>query len=211
MPADSVYLSKDGSSPLTRGKHSLIVTLTVTCRLIPAHAGKTCRPPCRRPATTAHPRSRGENPRATRAPRTRTGSSPLTRGKLDQASQDLHAGRLIPAHAGKTAMARPLPRASSAHPRSRGENRPCPPSSRASDGSSPLTRGKLEEGELSALITRLIPAHAGKTYERKTGQPITRAHPRSRRENSEEVWRDEDVAGSSPLTRGKHACTQTLR
>ena len=30
----------------------------------------------------------------------------------------------------------------------------------------------------------LIPAHAGKTYERKTGQPITAAHPRSRGENS---------------------------
>ena len=31
------------------------------------------------------------------------------------------------------------------------------------DGSSPLTRGKLGDGELLRVLSRLIPAHAGKT------------------------------------------------
>ena len=59
-PREVVELD-DGSSPLTRGKPSRMPVMEVSCRLIPAHAGKTTsrlfatRPP------TAHPRSRGEN------------------------------------------------------------------------------------------------------------------------------------------------------
>ena len=51
-----------GSSPLTRGK-PLIQARRIHARgLIPAHAGKTMTLPFRRVASTAHPRSRGENP-----------------------------------------------------------------------------------------------------------------------------------------------------
>ena len=49
----------------------------------------------------------------------------------------------------------------------------------------------------------LIPAHAGKTRRRFRRSYVMGAHPRSRGENSLVVWRDADVAGSSPLTRGK--------
>ena len=52
----------EGSSPLTRGKRGLVGVLAARPRLIPAHAGKTWRLPCGRPASGAHPRSRGENP-----------------------------------------------------------------------------------------------------------------------------------------------------
>ena len=100
----TLYLhSKDGSSPLTRGKLRIFEQLRFPTRLIPAHAGKTQRR--RRPATgrTAHPRSRGENAASNTRCAFFAGSSPLTRGKrhIDR-TRDARP-RLIPAHAGKTA------------------------------------------------------------------------------------------------------------
>ena len=94
---------------------------------------------------------------------TTVGSSPLTRGKLDQRRTTARLRRLIPAHAGKT-----LPRsgggvADGAHPRSRGENPIQTAGSAISLGSSPLTRGKLSVSVLDDLVAGLIPAHAGKT------------------------------------------------
>ena len=71
------------------------------------------------------------------------GSSPLTRGKLVTWVTNNYRQRLIPAHAGKTAADLVVADESAAHPRSRGENLPIMVSVPASEGSSPLTRGKL--------------------------------------------------------------------
>ena len=91
-----------GSSPLTRGKHSLYECQYAQGGLIPAHAGKTAhRRPCRCSAW-AHPRSRGENHSQTPALSQRRGSSPLTRGKRARCRSVGGASGLIPAHAGKT-------------------------------------------------------------------------------------------------------------
>ena len=49
--------------------------------LIPAHAGKTCRPRSRPEHPWAHPRSRGENIEIEKTVDKPEGSSPLTRGK----------------------------------------------------------------------------------------------------------------------------------
>ena len=111
------------------------------------------------------------------------GSSPLTRGKRVPAERDGEAEGLIPAHAGKTALAGDRSEAGRAHPRSRGENaRIMPPRfineahprSRGENGdetarnalapgSSPLTRGKLARPATESGSRGLIPAHAGKT------------------------------------------------
>ena len=91
-----------GSSPLTRGKQRLTYRRTGSQRLIPAHAGKT---PKRLPPsslTPAHPRSRGENGDVAVGQAHEPGSSPLTRGKPRRGDKLADAGRLIPAHAGKT-------------------------------------------------------------------------------------------------------------
>ena len=91
-----------GSSPLTRGKRVPPQGHGEAEGLIPAHAGKTPSPGAREHGYAAHPRSRGENcitsVRMTMSP----GSSPLTRGKLRRGDKLADAGRLIPAHAGKT-------------------------------------------------------------------------------------------------------------
>ena len=57
--------------------------------------------------------------------------------------------------------------------------------------------------ERVARLTRLIPAHAGKTREPGHKEEPTEAHPRSRGENPAHLMTGVRRAGSSPLTRGK--------
>ena len=195
--------TREGSSPLTRGKLFERVEHGVVVGLIPAHAGKTS--PGRRsaPPSRAHPRSRGENrPRDRRAEGAR-GSSPLTRGKPSPAQARPAGQGLIPAHAGKTCPTRVGTAPTRAHPRSRGENvnwtRPASPTR----GSSPLTRGKPGGPRGAHPRGGLIPAHAGKTVSRRSRTGRTRAHPRSRGENRDGATTGLVGWGSSPLTRGK--------
>ena len=111
----------------------------------------------------AHPRSRGENDPISSVGYSRTGSSPLTRGKRSHPAGLRSRARLIPAHAGKTPTSREIASRSTAHPRSRGENWFSSASTISRSGSSPLTRGKLEGAAHARVACRLIPAHAGKT------------------------------------------------
>ena len=196
-------LPAEGSSPLTRGKHGLLVHAGHVRGLIPAHAGKTIFCALFFGRIRAHPRSRGENSAHIRRLRRRRGSSPLTRGKLDELGViAAHAG-LIPAHAGKTTQDAYTALCKRAHPRSRGENRTRGIEVPGFQGSSPLTRGKLGPAHVGVGSKGLIPAHAGKTHEvsHPTWDPW--AHPRSRGENNSLIGSLRHDKGSSPLTRGK--------
>ena len=73
--------TRNGSSPLTRGKRDGVRRNRVDGGLIPAHAGKTTRPTSSRTRCPAHPRSRGENTQEQTPAPDHAGSSPLTRGK----------------------------------------------------------------------------------------------------------------------------------
>ena len=158
-----VLPTTSGSSPLAQGKPQVTVEGIVEEGIIPAHAGKTLHDPAHRSASTAHPRSRGENPGQLGTGIVGAGSSPLTRGKPIVNVVQRLAGRLIPTHAGKTARSCARRRSRSAHPRSRGENDTGFTAEQVAEGSSPLTRGKHELDFRSGLAERLIPAHAGKT------------------------------------------------
>ena len=152
-----------GSSPLTRGKRAPGDPMQALIRLIPAHAGKTFLVVRGGDTAPAHPRSRGENPTRLTAVEADRGSSPLTRGKRCESANRRCASGLIPAHAGKTRCRRGCRAPSGAHPRSRGENCAQLSPMTLSQGSSPLTRGKLGKGLGYQGGGRLIPAHAGKT------------------------------------------------
>ena len=172
-----------GSSPLTRGQHSTCPLSFLENGLIPAHAGKTDRCAALARPRAAHPRSRGENAMRVRSSATAAGSSPLTRGKPTRKARRRRSAR--------------------AHPRSRGENLEQSTGAIEAVGSSPLTRGKHRGRRMSGAAEGLIPAHTGKTSVMTTHGGASRAHPRSRGENS---WLPSWVrrfAGSSPLTRGK--------
>ena len=192
-----------GSSPLTRGKLARPPACTGHDRLIPAHAGKTPAQPSTRHPPAAHPRSRGENLIVAVRTFVVTGSSPLTRGKLDDNSLKLHGLGLIPAHAGKTGARGKSAGAAKAHPRSRGENRDGLKRELCAAGSSPLTRGKRSRGEKAGGGGGLIPAHAGKTELADYADDVMQAHPRSRGENADSRTAAIARYGSSPLTRGK--------
>ena len=114
-------------------------------------------------AMPAHPRSRGENTIAGATMYTRSGSSPLTRGKPHNVGARLAQVGLIPAHAGKTRRNLLARLRAPAHPRSRGENLKQVARDVNRAGSSPLTRGKPARARDSIRPARLIPAHAGKT------------------------------------------------
>ena len=140
---------------------------------------------------------------SSRYSRASSGSSPLTRGKLQRRPNQRPGHGLIPAHAGKTITRWGVMLAASAHPRSRGENehgdgRSVPPL-----GSSPLTRGKRGKDERQVLARGLIPAHAGKTPVHCVQCRLATAHPRSRGENGLPELHGGHGEGSSPLTRGK--------
>ena len=194
---------KWGSSPLTRGKRAGSSRTRRRRRLIPAHAGKTKQQKETSPPAPAHPRSRGENLQALDADERRWGSSPLTRGKPRGTSPTYPPHRLIPAHAGKTMSLVYQSWVSRAHPRSRGENLDVADGALIAAGSSPLTRGKPNDGEVRAFGTGLIPAHAGKTVGIATESLVPTAHPRSRGENIPRWCARRPASGSSPLTRGK--------
>ena len=200
-----------GSSPLTRGKPQIVQLVGQVGGLIPAHAGKTHRPLRRAIRSVAHPRSRGENtPLYLRLALT-AGSSPLTRGKRRRCWSAFQSIRLIPAHAGKTALAALHCGGVRAHPRSRGENRPADRLSLQAYGSSPLTRGKRVCQLVTSARWGLIPAHAGKTRGGESNVRYRAAHPRSRGENAEKPRNADDGPGSSPLTRGKRFELQESR
>ena len=134
-----------------------------------------------------------------------TGSSPLTRGKLDQMPFHAEEIGLIPTHAGKTLMVVIMVSFCGAHPHSRGENRAFDVLSVGRMGSSPLTRGKLIDSGVGGGRGGLIPAHAGKTRTQFSIRAMQRAHPHSRGENVTRPREASVVCGSSPLTRGKQA------
>ena len=192
-----------GSSPLTRGKPGKHLNIPMYEGLIPAHAGKTARTKDTKPKCRAHPRSRGENGTPASARRSRSGSSPLTRGKLHRSARRQDQRRLIPAHAGKTWNHSTTTLTAAAHPRSRGENDAAEHELRAAQGSSPLTRGKRDAFAPGVGDPGLIPAHAGKTTAGQCRRGRQRAHPRSRGENVLTRARPGGHHGSSPLTRGK--------
>ena len=150
----------------------------------------------------AHPRSRGEHVRKIGRCWWLQGSSPLTRGALRPGG--IHGGhhRLIPAHAGSTALAASLLLVPPAHPRSRGEHQISIPHDTKVKGSSPLTRGARDEGIICGRDDGLIPAHAGSTNSTGSSSGPPRAHPRSRGEHRFPSRKTKATSGSSPLTRG---------
>ena len=198
-------LAQDGSSPLTRGKHSHSSEGDVEEGLIPTHAGKTGAGQTGKRLEGAHPHSRGENSRGSRTWACPRGSSPLTRGKRFHRDEAGAPVRLIPTHAGKTGFQASRWGARRAHPHSRGENFARVPVGKTCAGSSPLTRGKHATSVNRRVEHGLIPTHAGKTSAAALAGGERRAHPHSRGENKVIGQGYDSSWGSSPLTRGKHS------
>ena len=134
-----------------------------------------------------------------------TGSSPRMRGKQRRRPIPLLYRRLIPAHAGKTIPVQRCCKSARAHPRACGENARDVRDFAAGWGSSPRMRGKHSPYRGRLKPSRLIPAHAGKTFAGVFGGIQSEAHPRACGENLSAVNTRFNSEGSSPRMRGKPA------
>ena len=193
-----------GSSPRMRGKLQAGHRQHDTVRIIPAHAGQTCRGrriPGRRPD---HPRACGANdiPHAGRI--VGVGSSPRMRGKPRLCGVYPVAVRIIPAHAGQTVTCLKPACKGTDHPRACGANFFrccfCP----LFFGSSPRMRGKRRSEQPWRRSFRIIPAHAGQTCCMSALIWRCPDHPRACGANSVLLVCHGLGSGSSPRMRGKH-------
>ena len=112
---------------------------------------------------------------------------------------------LIPACAGKTSQYGRCTFLPTAHPRVCGENELLANGAKLKQGSSPRVRGKRVITALVPILTRLIPACAGKTAFCSYPEGLLRAHPRVCGENARKRVKTSYTPGSSPRVRGKRA------
>ena len=191
-----------GSSPLSRGIPFLGSNNSINKRIIPALAGNTPAPPVVASTIADHPRSRGEYYQMATEEHQAKGSSPLSRGILDDLVGGEVHGRIIPALAGNTVTPRSDDGRTADHPRSRGEYRLLEPPARVQEGSSPLSRGILGHHPAPWRFPRIIPALAGNTSSHRRRRTARADHPRSRGEYGRQVCEQGAKFGSSPLSRG---------
>ena len=151
-----------------------------------------------------HPRSRGVYPGRPLIMSPFSGSSPLARGLPRQRAHHSKAGRIIPARAGFTRVARRIVFASKDHPRSRGVYCAWCAMLASRGGSSPLARGLLITRASRYAYPWIIPARAGFTSGSRSCEPGRKDHPRSRGVYRGDRRPGGGEGGSSPLARGLH-------
>ena len=181
-----------GSSPHTRGAQPLFLAKRRDHRIIPAYAGST--DPARQaaPGRQDHPRIRGEHPIAAKPDNLVMGSSPHTRGALEQRRRPPCGAGIIPAYAGSTPTCPKSSRKGTDHPRIRGEHMGTQSCELTCLGSSPHTRGAHGTATPPQRLSGIIPAYAGSTR-RETAiytiglgsSPHTRGAPRRRRRHED--------------------------
>ncbi len=153
-----------GSSPLTRGTPGSNVRPKDVLRFIPAYAGNSQDTHLVRDLPSVHPRLRGELTIRISMVICTSGSSPLTRGTLNDSPYK--------------ALTRTV------HPRLRGELLNGAPLSQDQGGSSPLTRGTQKTAAEGCRNKRFIPAYAGNSEGRISRARPFAVHPRLRGELS---------------------------
>ncbi len=149
-------------TPHMRGKGSTTTAWTLSARITPAYAGKSCSYNSRTTASGDHPRMCGEKCSAAVASVCTAGSPPHVRGKEVLPSGQSAGARITPAYAGKRSSPRVALNSKRDHPRMCGEK----PQGFAPElrrwGSPPHMRGKGIGKALGSIQSRITPAHAGK-------------------------------------------------
>ena len=134
-------------------------------RITPAGAGKTSAFFSVCLSAGDHPRRCGENRVNLLRYALLNGSPPRMRGKLKFCLCSRTITRITPADAGKTHAPRPISATPQDHPRGCGENGGNRRQASAYRGSPPRMRGKRRHSRRFAVITRITPADAGKTWQ----------------------------------------------
>ena len=173
-----------GSSPHMRGAHGPTPDNLTGSRIIPAHAGSTTNADGEAVAIKDHPRTCGEHSFSLLASIATVGSSPHMRGALGASQIASNAVRIIPAHAGSTAIEQA--------------------EGYQYVGSSPHMRGAPDDVDVLGYAAGIIPAHAGSTERPYRSGVPRRDHPRTCGEHATSRRARPLESGSSPHMRGAH-------
>ena len=157
-----------------------------------------------------HPRACGANHPAPQAYALTRGSSPRMRGKPIPPLAHRIERRIIPAHAGQTAIQSAFQIWGTDHPRACGANTTRAALFARMFGSSPRMRGKPDECRRANRRIRIIPAHAGQTPKSELSKFINADHPRACGANRLSSTAAYPPDGSSPRMRGKPLRSQLL-
>ena len=192
-----------GSPPHMRGKAPVFGFDCVCLRITPAHAGKRILlfRPCVN--TQDHPRTCGEK-FVIRVPFVfGVGSPPHMRGKGSATRLRIARSRITPAHAGKSDDRAENALGAQDHPRTCGEKGDHQRRAVLHQGSPPHMRGKGKRTKKIDTITRITPAHAGKSPVATGGPFFCGDHPRTCGEKSTAAQSLAKPSGSPPHMRGK--------
>ncbi len=147
----------------------------------------------------AHPRSRGDDAPRVSLTMPQAGSSPLA-GRRPPVVRRLPGDRgLIPARGETTGAVQPIDPLAAAHPRSRGDDWHVVVADLAQHGSSPLAGRRPDRTPGARGVSGLIPARGETTWSWRPSSSASRAHPRSRGDDSASTSPSFTVPGSSPL------------
>ena len=192
-----------GSPPLTRGKAPRPPVVGGSTGITPAYAGKRSFMQAFKQINEDHPRLRGEKLPAHRRCILRSGSPPLTRGKVTVPGKLLPKRRITPAYAGKSRLEITADQIYEDHPRLRGEKTAKRRRAGCRAGSPPLTRGKAVGTTYTFKPGRITPAYAGKSVLRRYCKRFQRDHPRLRGEKFQVELPTRPSRGITPAYAGK--------
>ena len=156
-------IGSHGSPPRVRGKRDTGEQKACAMRITPAHAGKTKQNEAKASKSSDHPRACGENYFCAFKPSSVDGSPPRMRGKRKHRAIFRDAGRITPAHAGKTDTLLDIAGYAADHPRACGENDTLKDKNGRYLGSPPRVRGKHIVFNSANHLVGITPACAGKT------------------------------------------------
>ena len=192
-----------GSSPRVRGKGRGRRASSAAGGIIPAGAGKSVRRSAPKWTRWDHPRGCGEKLCPSLAASLRGGSSPRVRGKAPPGQCPQRSRGIIPAGAGKRHLGSNLANEHEDHPRGCGEKIGFDGADYSFVGSSPRVRGKVAGLAAKGVVTRIIPAGAGKSWRFRRHTSSRGDHPRGCGEKISPATPSTSPMGSSPRVRGK--------
>ena len=153
-----------GSPPHVRGKGSSLGWSRAFHGITPACAGKSLPSLFFAHTYWDHPRMCGEKHYSLKITFLSSGSPPHVRGKDAHAAMRARVLRITPAHAGKSSILVAHWSAVWDHPRTCGEKSGSMSNFSRCSGSPPHMRGKVPYHDNAWFLTRITPAHAGKSF-----------------------------------------------
>ena len=170
-----------------RGKVICLSTTPQAHGITPAHAGKSTALLRLCWLSGDHPRTCGEKVFLRKFYYFEVGSPPHMRGKEIAVPGLVHAVRITPAHAGKRVWNVYTVLKIKDHPRTCGEKKSAVEAWTVIWGSPPHMRGKAVYSSPVSLLTRITPAHAGKSVWKAGRRGRYQDHPRTCGEKTKKI------------------------